>query len=147
MLMADIWSLKKRSEVMAKIRKTNSSPERTLRTYLRHAGIRYSTYGTLPGTPDIIIKDWKLAVFVHGCFWHGCSRHYRSPHTNVEYWSTKLRKNRARDKAIARRIRLIGWHQAVIWECQVKRNPRQVVERLMMRHEMENGCALSRDIL
>src|SRR2546426_8941258 len=128
--MADIWSSKKRSEVMAKIRQTNSSPELALRMALKHAKIRYSTYGILPGTPDIIIKGWRLAVFVHGCFWHGCPHHYRPPHSNAEYWSAKLRKNRARDKAVVKRIRSIGWQTAVVWECQIKRNPRHVVERL-----------------
>ena len=96
-----------------------------------------TTYGVLPGTPDIIIKGSKLAVFVHGCFWHGCPRHYRSPHSNLEYWSAKLRRNKARDKAVARRIRAMGWRTAVVWECQVKNNPQLVVARLVKRFGKE----------
>ena len=130
--MADIWSSKKRGEVMARIRKTDSNPERALRTHLRSAKIQYRTYAPLPGTPDIIIEDSKLAIFVHGCFWHGCPHHYRPPHTNVEYWSAKLRRNRARDRAVAKRVRAMGWHTAVVWECQVK-EPQRVVAHLLKR--------------
>src|SRR5437667_3186231 len=107
--MTDIWSSQKRSEVMAKIRKTDSSPERVLRLLLKQAKIRYSTYGSLPGTPDIVIKSSKLAVFVHGCLWHGCPHHYRPPHSNAKYWSAKLRRNRARDRAVARKVRVMWW--------------------------------------
>ena len=138
--MTDTWSSQKRSEVMARIRKTDSSPERILRTYLRRASVRYRTYGNLPGTPDIIIRASKLAVFVHGCFWHGCPHHYRTPQSNVKYWSAKLQRNRARDRTNARRIRALGWRTAVVWECQVNRSPRLVVERLLRRLEREAPC-------
>src|SRR3989442_9086420 len=136
--MTDIWSPQKRSEVMSRIRKTDSSSERVLRLYLKQAKINHSTYGSLPGTPDIIIKSSKLAVFVHGCFWHGCPHHYRPPHSNAEYWSAKLRRNKARDKAIARKVRAMGWRTAVVWECQAK-NPQRVVAHLQKRLETASG--------
>src|SRR2546425_11489461 len=135
--MTDIWSSQKRSQVMASIRSTDSSPERILRTCLRRARIPYSTYGNLPGTPDIVIKASKLAIFVHGCFWHGCPHHYRGPQSNVKYWSAKLQRNRARDRTNASRIRALGWRTTVVWECQVNRSPRLVVERLLRRLEKE----------
>jgi DNA mismatch endonuclease (patch repair protein) len=131
--MPDIWSKKKRSQVMRMIRKTDSSPELVLRNYLRRASIPFRTYAALPGTPDIVIDRSKLAVFIHGCFWHGCPQHYRLPHSNVKYWSAKLAKNKARDRAIARKIRAMGWHTTVVWECQVRKDPRLVVVRLQKR--------------
>jgi len=129
--MTDIWSKRKRSQVMGRIRKTDSSPELVLRSYLRRAKIPFRTYGVLPGTPDIVIDRSKLAVFIHGCFWHGCPQHYRLPHSNVEYWSAKLAKNKARHRTIARKIRAMGWHTKVVWECQVRKNPQLVVVRLL----------------
>jgi DNA mismatch endonuclease (patch repair protein) len=140
--MTDIWSSKKRSEVMAKIRKTNSSPERVLRMYLTRANIAYQIYAALPGTPDIIIEQSKLAVFVHGCFWHGCRYHYRLPNSNVEYWSAKLRSTRARDRVVMRRLRAMRWHTAVVWECQL-RDPKRVLGTLQKRLQKLDGMSLS----
>lgn len=129
--MTDIWPSKKRSEVMAKIRKTDSSPEILLRQALRRAKVRFRTYTKLPGTPDIVLESPRLAVFVHGCFWHGCPHHYRPPRSNVGYWSSKLERNKARDKAIARKVRAMGWHTTVAWECQLKEDRERVVTRIL----------------
>ena len=131
--MTDIWPSKKRSEVMSRIRKTDSRPEVLLRSHLRSAGVAFQTYTRLPGTPDIVMESARLVVFVHGCFWHGCPHHYRPPHSNVGYWSTKLQMNKARDKVIVRKVRAMGWHTAVVWECQVKKNPQRLVARLLRR--------------
>ena len=133
--MADIWSSTKRSEVMARIRKRDSGPELALRKHFSLAKIPYQIYADLPGTPDMIVEGSRLAVFVHGCFWHGCPRHYRAPRTNVEYWSEKLRRNKTRDAAIARRIRAMGWHCSIVWECELTRNPRRAIARLLRRLE------------
>src|SRR3990170_5808702 len=144
--MTDIWPSKKRSEVMARIRKTDSSPEILLRQELRRAKVRFRTYTSLPGTPDIVVGSPMLAVFVHGCFWHGCPHHYRQPRSNVRYWSVKLRRNKARDRAIARKVRGMGWHAAVVWECQVKKDPQRVVARLLRRiHRLEEPSSRTKD--
>src|SRR5437899_3226992 len=131
---------------MARIRKTDSTPEILLRQELGRAKVRYQTYTSLPGTPDIVVEGPKLAVFVHGCFWHGCPHHYRPPHSNVRYWSVKLRRNRARDKAMTRKVRAMGWHTAVFWECQVKKDPQRVVARLLRRiHKLEEPSPRTKD--
>lgn len=143
--MSDIWSSEKRSEVMARIRKTDSRPELILREHLKLAKIPFSTYADLPGTPDVVIEDSRLAVFVHGCFWHGCPRHYRKPHSNVEYWSAKLQRNKERDRETARRIKAMGWHRAVIWECELNRDPQRVV--ILLKKELERIDEGSRAVL
>ncbi len=145
--MVDIWSPKKRSEVMSRIRKTDSGPEIRLRVCLGQLRMPYQTYGALPGSPDIILERSKLAIFVHGCFWHGCPRHYRLPKSNIAYWSQKLRRNVVRDKAVRKRIRGMGWHTAVVWECQMK-NPERTLYRLLTRvHNLEGVDANSTGIL
>jgi DNA mismatch endonuclease, patch repair protein len=141
--MTHIWPSQVRSQVMARIRGSDSGPELILRRYLREANISYSTYANLPGTPDIILKSSKLAIFVHGCFWHGCRHHYRRPHSNVEYWSAKLQRNRARDRENAKKLRALKWRIAVVWECQLSRNPRLVVKRLLKRLEKEHSHGVS----
>lgn len=75
----------------------------------------------LPGSPDIVIEAGRLAVFVHGCYWHGHScRAGRPSKSNVEYWSNKIRDNRSRDRRKARQLRQSGWHVATIWSCRIR---------------------------
>lgn len=144
--MTDIWPSKKRSEVMSRIRKIDSRPEVLLRKHLRSAGVLFRTYERLPGTPDIVVQGPMLAVFVHGCFWHGCPQHYRPPRSNVRYWSVKLRRNKARDTANARKVRAMGRHTAVVWECELKSDPQRVVARLLTRiHKLEKTSSRPKD--
>jgi len=129
-VVADIWSKAKRSQVMASIRARDTGPERLLRRALRHAGIRYRSYPRLPGRPDIAIPTSRLAILVHGDFWHGCRRHYRPPSTRRDFWAAKLRSNRARDRLVVRRLRMLGWRPLVVWECQLERDPLAVIQRI-----------------
>lgn len=73
----------------------------------------------LPGKPDIAIHALKIAIFVHGCFWHGhgCKRGTRVPKTNTEYWTAKIARNRARDRRNAATLRRAGWTVVTLWEC------------------------------
>jgi DNA mismatch endonuclease, patch repair protein len=73
-------------------------------------------------SPDIAYVGRKLAIFVHGCFWHGhdCKRGARMPKANADYWATKIAKNRARDKAHAQALATLGWRALTIWECELK---------------------------
>jgi DNA mismatch endonuclease (patch repair protein) len=133
-VVADIWSRAKRSQVMARIRAKDTGPERLLRRALRHAGIRYRSYPLLPGRPDIAIPAARLAILVHGDFWHGCRRHYRPPSTRRDFWAAKLRSNRARDRLVLRRLRVLGWRPLVVWECELERDPLAVIQRIRRMH-------------
>jgi DNA mismatch endonuclease, patch repair protein len=116
--------------MMSRFRKTDSGPELALRRALTHAQVRFETYPKLPGSPDVVLADARIVVFVQGCFWHGCPTHYRAPRTKPGYWSQKLESNKSRDRAASRRLRNLGWHVATVWECSLKRNPNAVVRRL-----------------
>jgi DNA mismatch endonuclease (patch repair protein) len=87
---------------------------------LRRTGISgWRRHVPLPGTPDFVWREQRVAVFVDGCFWHGCPRCYRSPRHNPSFWRAKIEGNRNRDKKVARRLRAKGWRVLRIWECQI----------------------------
>ncbi|MDK9719897.1 MAG: very short patch repair endonuclease [Rhodospirillales bacterium] len=113
-----------RSEVMAKVRSRDTGPELVVRKALWSAGLRYRLYDKkLPGRPDIVFPSRKLAIFIHGCFWHGhagCPR-YRIPKTRTEYWTQKVENNKRRDLAARKNLRALGWKALIIWECETKR--------------------------
>jgi DNA mismatch endonuclease (patch repair protein) len=107
------------------------STELALRARLAAAGIRgWRMYASsLPGTPDFVFAANKIAVFVHGCFWHGCPRCYRRPHSSQGYWDEKLAGNRARDLRVMAQLRRRGWKVMRFWECELKRRDERVVIR------------------
>jgi DNA mismatch endonuclease (patch repair protein) len=76
----------------------------------------------LPGKPDIVFIGKKLAIFVHGCFWHGhdCRRGARTPKTNRDYWPQKIERNQRRDAENIAALQADGWRTLVIWECEIK---------------------------
>ena len=95
----DIWDKEKRSAVMAKIRSKDTKPELLVRHYLYHRGYRYrKNVKGLPGTPDIVLKKYRVVIFVHGCFWHGHEIDGTMPHTHTEFWRKKIEQNKDRDK-------------------------------------------------
>jgi DNA mismatch endonuclease, patch repair protein len=121
--LADIVSKRRRSLMMAAVRQQNTQPELTLRKALHRAGLRYRLHRPeLPGTPDIVFVRSRVAIFVHGCFWHrhsGCPR-ATTPATRVDFWLDKFEKNVARDRRAQSSLRAAGWRVLVVWECQVK---------------------------
>jgi len=74
----------------------------------------------LPGKPDIVLPRRRAVVFVHGCFWHGhsCPKGKR-PQSNGDFWNTKIEKNRARDRRVARELKDRDWRVFTVWECQL----------------------------
>lgn len=121
-MMADIWSKKKRSEVMARIRGQDTKPEILLRSLLHRAGFRFrKNVRALPGCPDIILPKYKTVIFVHGCFWHGHSgcRDFVWPKTRKSFWREKILGNRKRDETNRKKLEKAGWRVVEVWECDV----------------------------
>ena len=86
-------------------------------------GARYRLQrADLPGKPDIVLSGRRLAIFVHGCFWHGhdCARGSRVPKANRDYWVGKVERNRARDARSREALAALGWRVETIWECDLK---------------------------
>ena len=110
-----------RSRMMASVRSKNTKPEMRVRKTAHRIGYRYRLHRKdLPGKPDLVFPSRKIALFVHGCFWHGhpCKRGDRMPASNVEYWREKIARNKRRDNANLLRLRELGWTPVVVWECQ-----------------------------
>ena len=111
------------SRTMSRIRGKNTSPEIALRKALWGAGLRgYRLHcKDIPGRPDICFSKRKLAVFVHGCFWHRCpfcSPHH--PNSHREFWAQKFARNIERDKRKQNELKTNGWRSIVLWECQIR---------------------------
>ena len=121
--MADIVDSETRSRMMSGIRGKNTKPEMLVRKALTLKGYRYRLHSKdLPGAPDVVIPGRRIAIFVHGCFWHqheGC-RLARMPSTRSEYWASKLGANVARDQKAISQLVDQGWRVLQVWECATK---------------------------
>lgn len=108
---------------MARVRGKDTGPEMRVRRVAHRIGLRYRLHRKdLPGKPDLVFPKHRLAIFVHGCFWHrhpGCGR-ASSPGTRREFWQAKFDGNVARDERQQKALQLLGWRVLVLWECQLK---------------------------
>ncbi|MDE5832512.1 MAG: DNA mismatch endonuclease Vsr [Desulfovibrio sp.] len=121
--MTDVVSPEKRSEMMSGVRSRNTGPEIIVRKWLHSQGYRFRLHRKdLPGTPDIVMPGRRLAIFVHGCFWHrhGNCRIAKIPLTRTEWWQEKLGRNVARDRKVLRELVALGWRAVVVWECETR---------------------------
>ena len=142
--MADVFSKKKRSEVMAAVRsKDNTATELKLASLLRARGIKgWRRHQSLPGKPDFIFRRARLAIFVNGCFWHGCRWHLRMLKNNLHYWRRKIARNMARDRATNRVLKEAGWRVIRVWEHSL-RAPDAIAKRSNSElRSKRRGCNL-----
>jgi DNA mismatch endonuclease Vsr len=105
---------------MRKQRKRDTEPEVLLRKALTRMGLRYRIE-TAPvegvhTKADIVFPGPKITVFVHGCFWHGCSDHYRPTKSNTKWWADKIAANQARDEKTRVALEAAGWTYVRVWE-------------------------------
>jgi DNA mismatch endonuclease (patch repair protein) len=118
----------RRSKNMRQIRGKNTAPELVVRKLCREIG--FSGYRIhrkdLPGKPDLAWIGRKLAIFVHGCFWHGhdCAEGIRKPKTNRDYWIPKIARNQQRDAENIAALRAAGWFVIIVWECELSEKDR-----------------------
>lgn len=121
--MADILSPEERSRNMAAIKNRDTKPEVYLRKLLFTKGYRYRIADkNIPGHPDIFLRKYNTAIFVHGCFWHrhpGCKYAY-TPKSRVEFWQKKFDDNIRRDAVVAEELQKQGIKQLIVWECTIK---------------------------
>jgi len=127
--MADWLPKKTRSKIMSAIRSRDTKPELTLKKMIRGHGFAYQS--KIKGSPDFIHRKNKIAIFIHGCFWHKCPRCYREPTSNMEYWIPKLEANVKRDRKNRKIMKRKGYKVVEIWEHEIKKNPLKVIERIL----------------
>lgn len=118
------YTTKQRSQLMAKIKAKNTSPEILLRKALWNTGIRYRLYNKLlPGNPDILIRKYKLVIFIDGEFWHGFEweKKREKIKTNRDFWIAKIERNMQRDRTNTAKLEALGFKVLRFWEKQIKK--------------------------
>jgi len=118
-----ISPLLNRSQVMSHIRGKNTKPEILVRKGLHARGFRFRLHNKkLPGSPDVVLPKYGVAIMVNGCFWHGHKgcRYATKPKTNVGFWETKIARNRHRDEVTNAHLEALGWHVITVWECELR---------------------------
>ena len=147
--MTDTMTPQQRHYCMSRIRSKDTTPEKRVRQWLWQHGYRYRLcVKGVPGKPDIVMRKYRTAIFVNGCFWHGhnvqctmdneqCtiedSKCCKIPKTNREFWVAKIRRNQERDQQNYKVLEENGWQVIVLWECQLK--PKKL-EQTMLQVEI-----------
>ena len=112
-----------RSAVMALVKSRDTKPELRVRRAFHVAGLRYRLRPRdIPGSPDLAFRGRRVAVFVHGCFWHrheNC-RNTRTPKSRIDFWEAKFAENMARDERVRLKLVAMAWTPVVIWECETR---------------------------
>lgn len=122
--MSDIVDQKTRSRMMSRIRGKDTEPEMIVRRLLHALGYRYRLHAPdLPGRPDIVFRSRRVAIFVNGCFWHNhqdpACRLAKMPKSRVDFWETKLGRNRLRDARNVAQLKALGWTVVTVWQCEL----------------------------
>lgn len=113
---------------MSRIRNKDTKPELLVRKFLFSKGLRYQLHKkNLPGRPDIVFGKHKIALFVHGCFWHGHEgcRYFVIPKTRTEWWLAKITRNREKDLENSVKLNKEGWKIINIFECQLRKDKQE----------------------
>lgn len=127
---------------MGKVRSKNTEPELLVRSALHRLGIRFRLHRKdLSSQSDIVLPCHRLAIFVHGCFWHrhqGC-KHASMPSSNVAYWESKFVANVSRDIRNRAALEQQGWSVIVIWECEARDASclQDILKRLPLRAKLD----------
>ena len=131
--MADVFDVKKRSDIMSKVRsKNNKSTELKLIQIFRENNITgWRRNYPVKGHPDFVFLDKKVAVFVDGCFWHGHDCRNTRPSDNADYWNKKRERNKKHDKEITEMFKTRGWTVIRIWECELKKKNKELLNKKM----------------
>ncbi len=148
--MTDIMTPQQRHYCMSQIHSKDTTPEKRVRQWLWKHGYRYRlNVKGVPGKPDIVMRKYRTAIFVNGCFWHGhfvqfimhnaqCtiedSACCKIPKTNREFWVAKIQRNQERDQKNYGILTENGWQVIVLWECQLK--PKKL-EQTMLQVEIQ----------
>lgn len=126
--MPDIFSKKKRSQIMSKIRSRETKLEFQFKKLMKDYKFKYQP--KIFGKPDFASKKLKIAVFIDSCFWHKCLRHFRKPKTNNAYWTPKINRNVERAKEVNVFLKKQGWKVLRFWEHEINKNPKKCIAKI-----------------
>ena len=128
--MADIFTKKKRSWVMSKIRSKNTKMENLLAREMRKTKIKFNRYPKIYGSPDFIVNK-NTVIFVDGCFWHKCPVHYKEPKSRKDFWIRKIKGNIKRDVRVNKKLRKEGYKVIRFWEHEIEKNHETCIKKLI----------------
>ena len=126
--MADIFTPKKRSWVMSRIRSRDTGIEKKTAHLLRKNKIHYRRFPKVFGSPDFAVEK-KVMVFCDGDFWHGY-QYNRKKKPPKKFWRDKIERNMERDRKVTRGLRADGWSVVRLWEHDIERNPGSCLRRI-----------------
>lgn len=130
--MGDTVSKRKRSDIMKAIKSKDTKMEVAFRKAIWRKGFRYSKNSSKYfGKPDIVLKKYKMAIFLDSCFWHGCEKHCRAPTARKKYWTEKIKKNKQRDKEVNHYYKKIGWEVMRVWEHEITKNSDKTINKII----------------
>jgi len=130
--MPDIFTPKKRSWVMSRIRAKNTKIDLRMKKILSEKKIKFEMYPKMFGNPDFIIKRKKIAIFCDGDFWHGY-RYDEKKKPGKMFWRDKIEGNIARDRRVSRKLRREGWSVLRFWEHDIERKPEKCRRRILRK--------------
>ena len=170
--MTDTMTAEQRHRCMSHIRSRDTKPELKVRRWLWHHGYRYRlNVKSVPGKPDIVMRPYRTAIFVNGCFWHGHNVQFSTaliensklkiekaadsgsaliensacckiPQSNRAFWVAKIRRNQERDQRNYQLLQENGWQVIVVWECQL--TPHQIEHTMREVELLLNSNMLAR---
>lgn len=145
--MGDFLKEEKRSALMARVRNRGTAAELYVRRAVWAAGFRYRLNSRkLPGSPDLVLPRYHVAVLVQGCFWHGHDcRKGKRPATNVDFWNRKLDGNIARDVANRFKLETLGWTVFLVWECSLEEGTNTLLEYLRDKKQRASDASYSKN--
>lgn len=141
--MADVFTKEKRSDVMSRIKgKGNKDTEIAMIKVMRkHHVSGWRRNQPVLGKPDFVFWEYKIALFVDGCFWHSCPLHANTPKNNRKFWIKKLKGSADRDVFVNRELKKLGWKVIRIWEHEFK-EPQKIaskIKRQIEKRSCNNG--------
>lgn len=132
--------------VMRANRGVDTAPELAIRRLLHQSGYRYTVNKRpekdINRRADIIFRSAKVAVFVHGCFWHGCPKHYVLPKSNKKYWSAKVKRNKERDSETRSLLQTRGWRVIVVWEHEDEKKSANLIAQQLLKAKLKQKKSL-----
>lgn len=129
-LLTDVFTPKKRSWVMSRIRSKNTKIDQKMQSLLSSIPVQFTMYPKLEGNPDFIIRNKKIAIFCDGDFWHGYT-YMKGKKPHGKFWRNKISHNMKRDKIVTKRLRRQGWTVLRFWEHNIKKNPEMCLKRII----------------
>ena len=146
--MPDRLTPEQRHLCMSHNKSRDTKPELLVRKWLWRNGYRYRlNVNGVPGKPDIVMRRYRTAIFVNGCFWHGHEgcKMFRMPQKNSDFWEKKINRNRERDRKNKKTLEDNGWQVIVIWECELTTNKLEQtmrkVELQLQQYSLQVFCA------